>query len=71
MTPLPSSDHLDLQVYGEDVAILAGDALLSYSFEHIARETQGVPAERVLKVCSCRRVTVVQGRVKGSKRLAM
>ncbi len=38
------------KVYGEEVAILAGDALLSLSFEHIARETKGVPADRVLKV---------------------
>jgi geranylgeranyl diphosphate synthase type II len=39
-----------LQVYGEDTAVLAGDALLSFSFEHIARETKGVPADRVLRV---------------------
>lgn len=39
-----------MQVYGEDVAILAGDALLSFAFEHIARDTQGVPPERVIKV---------------------
>lgn len=37
-------------VYGEDVAILAGDALLSTSFEHVARHTKGVPAERVVDV---------------------
>ena len=70
-SPRYESGRLGLQVYGEDVAILAGDALLSYSFEHIARETQGVPAERVLKVSSCRQVTVVQsqGRVTGGNRL--
>ena len=39
-----------LQQYGEDVAILAGDALLSFSFEHIARATPTVSAERVLRV---------------------
>lgn len=38
------------KVYGEEVAILAGDALLSLSFEYIARETRGVAAERVLQV---------------------
>jgi len=38
------------QAYGEDVAILAGDALLSFAFEHIARETQDVAPERVIKV---------------------
>ncbi|KAG2452793.1 hypothetical protein HYH02_003022 [Chlamydomonas schloesseri] len=55
---LPSMDNDDFRrgrptnhkVYGEDTAILAGDALLSYSFEHIARATKGVPAERVLRV---------------------
>lgn len=55
---LPSMDNDDFRrgrltnhkVYGEDVAILAGDALLTFSFEHIARNTKGVPAERVLRV---------------------
>lgn len=37
-------------VYGEDIAILAGDALLSVAFEHVAKETKNVPAERLLKV---------------------
>lgn len=30
--------------------MLAGDALLSFAFEHIARATAGVPADRVLRV---------------------
>lgn len=55
---LPSMDNDDFRrgsptnhkVYGEDVAILAGDALLTYSFEHIARDTKGASAENVLKV---------------------
>lgn len=55
---LPSMDNDDLRrgkptnhvIYGEDVAILAGDAMLSTSFEHVARYTKGVPAERVLDV---------------------
>lgn len=38
------------QVYGENMAILAGDALLTYAFEHIARDTKGVPADRVVRV---------------------
>ena len=38
------------QVYGDDVAVLAGDALLSFAFEHIARATKGVPAERIVRV---------------------
>ena len=40
------------QVYGDDMAILAGDALLSLSFEYIARETRGVDPSRVLQVSS-------------------
>jgi geranylgeranyl diphosphate synthase type II len=55
---LPAMDNDDLRrgkptnhvLYGEDVAILAGDALLSTSFEHVARETKGVPAERTVEV---------------------
>ena len=55
---LPAMDNDDLRrgkptnhvLYGEDIAILAGDALLSTSFEHVARETKGVPAERVVEV---------------------
>jgi geranylgeranyl diphosphate synthase type II len=55
---LPSMDNDDYRrgrltnhkVYGEDVAILAGDALLTYAFEHIARYTQGSEPERVLRV---------------------
>jgi geranylgeranyl diphosphate synthase type II len=37
-------------VYGEDTAVLTGDSLLSFAFEHIARETKGVPADRVVRV---------------------
>lgn len=37
-------------VYGEDVAILAGDALLSQSFQHVAEHTTGVDASRVINV---------------------
>jgi hypothetical protein len=37
--------------YGDDVALLAGDALLSYAFEHIARDTKA-PPEKVLRVIS-------------------
>lgn len=55
---LPSMDNDDFRrgrptnhkVYGDDIAILAGDAMLSYAFEYIARATKGVPAERVLQV---------------------
>ena len=37
-------------VYGEDVAILSGDALLSTSFEHVARNTKNVTPDRILDV---------------------
>jgi geranylgeranyl diphosphate synthase type II len=55
---LPAMDNDDYRrgrltnhkVYGDDVAILAGDGLLAYAFEHVADHTQNVPAERVLKV---------------------
>ncbi|GJD08805.1 Geranylgeranyl diphosphate synthase [Galdieria sulphuraria] len=57
---LPAMDNDDYRrgkltnhkVFGEDIAILAGDALLARAFEYIANETQGVPAEVVLKVIS-------------------
>ncbi|UIE40049.1 geranylgeranyl diphosphate synthase CrtE [Leptodesmis sichuanensis] len=55
---LPAMDNDDYRrgkltnhkVFGEDVAILAGDGLLAYAFEHVAVETQHVPADRLLKV---------------------
>ncbi len=55
---LPAMDNDDYRrgrltnhkVYGEDIAILAGDGLLAYSFEYVAKNTTGVPPERVVKV---------------------
>ena len=55
---LPAMDNDDYRrgkltnhkVYGEDIAILAGDGLLAYAFEYVATETKNVPAERVLQV---------------------
>ena len=38
------------KAFGEDIAILAGDALLAQSFALVAKETKGVPADRILKV---------------------
>lgn len=57
---LPSMDNDDYRrgkptnhkVYGEEIAILAGDALLSLSFEYVARETRGVAPERIVQVIS-------------------
>lgn len=55
---LPCMDNDDLRrgkptnhkVFGEDVAVLAGDALLSFAFEHVAVATKGAPPERVVRV---------------------
>jgi geranylgeranyl diphosphate synthase, type II len=55
---LPSMDNDDFRrgkptnhkVYGEAVAILAGDGLLAYAFEYVAKETKGVPIDRILQV---------------------
>jgi geranylgeranyl diphosphate synthase type II len=55
---LPAMDNDDYRrgkltnhkVYGDDIAILAGDGLLAYAFEHVATQTHGVPAHRVLQV---------------------
>ena len=57
---LPSMDNDDFRrgnptnhkVYGDAVAILAGDGLLAYSFEYVARETRNVPVDRILEVIS-------------------
>jgi geranylgeranyl diphosphate synthase, type II len=54
---LPSMDNDDYRrgkptnhkAYGEDIAILAGDGLLAYAFEYIARETKNVPPQQVLQ----------------------
>ncbi|KAI3462518.1 hypothetical protein Pfo_019181 [Paulownia fortunei] len=55
---LPCMDNDDLRrgkptnhkIFGEDVAVLAGDALLAFSFEHVATATKGVPSERIVRV---------------------
>lgn len=55
---LPAMDNDDFRrgkltnhkLYGEDMAILAGDGLLAYAFEFVATKTQNVPAERILQV---------------------
>ena len=55
---LPAMDNDDLRrgrptnhkVYGDAVAILAGDALLTRAFEMVALRSPGVPAEQLLKV---------------------
>ncbi|MDF5726311.1 MAG: polyprenyl synthetase family protein [Rhizonema sp. PD37] len=55
---LPAMDNDDYRrgkltnhkVYGEDIAILAGDGLLAYAFEYVVNHTQDVPLDRVLQV---------------------
>ncbi|XP_043709431.1 geranylgeranyl pyrophosphate synthase, chloroplastic-like [Telopea speciosissima] len=55
---LPCMDNDDLRrgkptnhkVFGEDVAVLAGDALLAFAFEHIATATVGVPPANIVRV---------------------
>ncbi|KAK9074738.1 hypothetical protein SSX86_003056 [Deinandra increscens subsp. villosa] len=54
---LPCMDNDDFRrgkptnhtVYGEEIAVLAGDALLSLAFEHIATATKGVSADKILR----------------------
>lgn len=58
---LPAMDNDDFRrgkltnhkVYGEDIAILAGDGLLAYAFEYVATQTKNVPSENILRVVAC------------------
>jgi geranylgeranyl diphosphate synthase, type II len=55
---LPAMDNDDYRrgkltnhkVYGEDIAILAGDGLLAYAFEYVASHTRDVPPLQVIEV---------------------
>lgn len=55
---LPAMDNDDYRrgkltnhkVYGDDIAILAGDGLLAYAFEYVITHTHNVPLERVTQV---------------------
>jgi geranylgeranyl diphosphate synthase, type II len=57
---LPAMDNDDYRrgkltnhkIYGEDIAILAGDGLLAYAFEHVVTYTENVPPDRILQVIS-------------------
>ncbi|GMN39287.1 hypothetical protein TIFTF001_008526 [Ficus carica] len=57
---LPCIDNDDLRrgrptnhkVFGEGIAVLAGDALLAFAFEHIAVATPGVPTSRLVRAIS-------------------
>ena len=58
---LPAMDNDDFRrgkptnhkVYGDDIAILAGDGLLAYAFEYVATQTKNVPPENMLRVVAC------------------
>ena len=71
---LPAMDNDDYRrgkltnhkVYGEDIAILAGDALLSYAFEYVATQTQQVSPDCLVKVlASLGRTVGAEGLVGG------
>ena len=55
---LPAMDNDDFRrgkptnhkVYGEDIAILAGDGLLAYAFEFVATQTKNVKPENIIRV---------------------
>ena len=55
---LPAMDNDDYRrgkltnhkVFGEDIAILAGDGLLAYSFEYAATQTKNVQPQRLIEV---------------------
>ena len=55
---LPAMDNDDFRrgkptnhkVYGEDIAILAGDGLLAYAFEYVATQTQNVAPNQIVQV---------------------
>jgi geranylgeranyl diphosphate synthase, type II len=58
---LPAMDNDDYRrgkltnhkVYGDDIAILAGDGLLAYAFEYVATQTKNVAAKRIIQVVAC------------------
>ncbi|RDX68704.1 Geranylgeranyl pyrophosphate synthase, chloroplastic, partial [Mucuna pruriens] len=71
---LPCMDNDDLRrgkptnhkVFGEDVAVLAGDALLAFAFEHIAVATSGAsPAQIVRAIGELARSIGAEGLVAG------
>ena len=55
---LPAMDNDDYRrgkltnhkVFGEDIAILAGDGLLAYAFEYVVTQTRNVPPLQILEV---------------------
>ncbi|BAZ43424.1 polyprenyl synthetase [Chondrocystis sp. NIES-4102] len=72
---LPAMDNDDFRrgkptnhkVYGEDIAILAGDGLLAYAFEYVASQTKNVSAENIIAVIACLGHTVGAGGLVGGQ----
>jgi geranylgeranyl diphosphate synthase type II len=70
---LPAMDDDELRrgrptchvVYGEDVAILAGDGLYAEAFRHVLAEQSGEPAHVLAAVCELAAATGVNGMVGG------
>ena len=58
---LPAMDNDDFRrgkptnhkVYGDDIAILAGDGLLAYAFEYVATQTKNVTPENIIRIVAC------------------
>ena len=58
---LPAMDNDDFRrgkltnhkVYGDDIAILAGDGLLAYAFEYVATQTKNVAPENIIRIVAC------------------
>jgi geranylgeranyl diphosphate synthase, type II len=58
---LPAMDNDDFRrgkptnhkIYGDDIAILAGDGLLAYAFEYVATKTKNVSPENIIRIVAC------------------
>ena len=72
---LPAMDNDDFRrgkptnhkVYGDDIAILAGDGLLAYAFEFVATRTKNVAPENIIKVVAALGRTVGAGGLVGGQ----
>ncbi|MEL6928637.1 MAG: geranylgeranyl diphosphate synthase CrtE [Cyanobacteria bacterium J06600_6] len=72
---LPAMDNDDFRrgkptnhkVYGDDIAILAGDGLLAYAFEFVATQTKNVAPENIIKVVATLGRTVGAGGLVGGQ----
>ena len=72
---LPAMDNDDFRrgkptnhkVYGDDIAILAGDGLLAYAFEFVATQTKNVAPENIIQVVAALGRTVGAGGLVGGQ----